>query len=194
MSNDPLTPPRAVPIAAVPLLLVAVLALTAIGLKVLHSERELWVLARDVGPGHLIQAADFAAKPESVSGFGLGEVVVARDELEGHVARTELSAGEPIAPDEVTAVAAPSDYPRRKLLRLRADQATMVEVRSGEEVALGFAPTGDESLPGSPVVGAVLVDADEDGDETVLLVAVLPTDVAALLSLAGRSRLIVAAR
>jgi hypothetical protein len=185
MSNDPLTPPRAVPIAAVPLLLVAVLALTAIGLKVLHSERELWVLARDVGPGHLIQAADFAAKPESVSGFGLGEVVVAR---------TELSAGEPIAPDEVTAVAAPSDYPRRKLLRLRADQATMVEVRSGEEVALGFAPTGDESLPGSPVVGAVLVDADEDGDETVLLVAVLPTDVAALLSLAGRSRLIVAAR
>jgi len=183
--------PWAIPIAVAPLLVVLVLLGTTVGLRVFHPDREVPVLAKDVAAGQRITGADLAATPKSVSGFGLGEVARARDAIKGHVARTDLRAGEAISPDALTAAAVPADFPTRTLLRFRTENATTVEVDSGSSVKLMFAPTGDAAVPGPEVVDAVLIDETQKGDEAVYFVAVRPGDVPGLLARLGRSRLLV---
>jgi hypothetical protein len=183
--------PRSISLALVPAAVVLVLLLTAVALWLLHPDRQLPVLATDIAAGHRITRADLAAKPKSVSGYGLGEVATRNGELAGHVTETALRAGEPVPLDSVTASAAPAAFPKCTLLRFRTTDATTLDVRTGSLVKLMFAPIVGGAVPGPGAVDAVLIDATTQGDVSVYFVAVAPTDVAALLARVGRSRLLV---
>lgn len=190
MTNDGLAkPPRAIPIAIVPLVVVGILLGTAVALRVFHSDRVVPVLARNVPAGQRITKSDLAMRSKIVSGFGLSNVADRANEIRGHVALTSLRAGEPVPVTAVTATTVPADFSSCALLRFRTVAATTVDVRSGESVKLMFAPTGYGVGPGPGAFAGFLIDNATERQTSFYFVAVPRSSVAGLLNRLGRSHL-----
>jgi SAF domain len=183
--------PRAVPVAVGPLLIVLVLFVIAIGLRITAADREVPILGRALAAGHRITRADLASATASVSSFGFGKLADKRSELVGHVTRSALQAGEPIALGSVTKAAVPTTFGGCTLVRFRTSNAATLEVATGEPVRLMFAPSAAGAVPRAAVVHAFLVNATPQAKDSVYFVAVPRAELTGLLTNVGRSQLLV---
>jgi hypothetical protein len=181
----------ALPVMIVPAIVVLLLTLMTLGLRVFHGDAKVPVLAHDIAAGTEISGTDFAAKPKSFSGFGGGEALDKRTQIVGHVATERITAGTAIGSAQLTKQAVASSYTHEMTLRFRAEDATTVEVDSGDRVRLMFAPANDAESARAEIVPATLIDATKDGATTTFFVAIESDEARNLLELVGRSRLIV---
>lgn len=174
----------------------ALLLLLLSGIHAARIEKEGTVTAvvatRELRAFHRITGEDLEVKKLRRQDRRMS-VFKTAEEVQGRVARVVLKKGKPVEQSQVTKPVADSLYAERVPVAFKSERSSSWQVAPGDQVQLLLAPTGDDHELPAGVIDALLVDLRKGKGATVeYVVAVKLRDRSELLSLVGRSQLLVA--
>lgn len=149
------------------------------------------VLTKDVAPYQTLHVGDYTSR--RVRRYALPSTVIHGEVLlEGHIARKSLKNGAVLHTGDVTSLPVGPGYDAWTPVTIMSSHAKLLASTTGAAVSLMFAPHEQATGEGT-IVTAVLLDASTSGGGiTLLTVKVPPDSQAEVLSLSGRSDLVVA--
>jgi hypothetical protein len=172
-----------------PLVVVAVILIVGVAVSLCKGRVTISVPQKDLAAYHRVMSTDLDEK--RVWRRGLDEDVLrTRAQIKGRVTRTALGKDDQIHDDSLTTPVGPKALGGFQI-KLHPEGASSLGVSPGNKVKLHFAPTTETAIPKATSIDALLLDATETDDKQEFVVVVDSKDIPRLLSVLGRSELVI---